>query len=79
MSPPVSCSLRRGDTLVFATHNPDKVREIDELVAPFGLTVASGAALGSARAGRDRHDVRGERHPEGGRRGERVRSPGAGG
>ena len=37
--------LRRGDTLVFATHNPAKIREIDELVAPFGLTVASAPAL----------------------------------
>jgi XTP/dITP diphosphohydrolase len=39
-------TLRRGDTLVFATHNPGKLREIDELMAPFGLTVASAGALG---------------------------------
>lgn len=39
-------SLRRGDKLVFATHNKGKLREIDDLVAPFGLTVASAAALG---------------------------------
>ena len=39
-------SLRRGDTLVFATHNAGKIREVDELIAPFGLTVASAAALG---------------------------------
>lgn len=38
--------LRRGDKLVFATHNADKIREIDEMVAPFGLTVASASALG---------------------------------
>jgi XTP/dITP diphosphohydrolase len=39
-------SLKRGDTLVFATHNPAKIREIGEMVAPFGLTIASAAALG---------------------------------
>ena len=39
-------TLRRGDTLVFATHNAGKLREIDELMAPFGLTVASAGALG---------------------------------
>ena len=38
--------LRRGDTLVFATRNPAKIHEIGELVAPFGLTVASAGALG---------------------------------
>ena len=42
----VDRSLRRGDKLVFATHNQGKLREIDELIAPFGLTVASAAALG---------------------------------
>jgi XTP/dITP diphosphohydrolase len=38
--------LKRGDTLIFATHNPSKVREVDELIAPFGVTVASASALG---------------------------------
>jgi XTP/dITP diphosphohydrolase len=38
--------LKRGDTLVFATHNAAKIREIGEMVAPFGLTVASAGALG---------------------------------
>ena len=38
--------LRRGDTLVFATHNKAKLRELDEMLAPFGLTVASASALG---------------------------------
>ena len=42
----LSGTLRRGDTLVFATHNAGKLREIDELMAPFGLTVASAGALG---------------------------------
>jgi XTP/dITP diphosphohydrolase len=38
--------LKRGDTLVFATHNPAKIRELGEMVAPFGLTVVSAGALG---------------------------------
>ncbi|HAD88049.1 MAG TPA: non-canonical purine NTP pyrophosphatase, RdgB/HAM1 family [Rhodospirillaceae bacterium] len=35
-----------GDKLVIATHNPGKLREIGELVAPFGVAVASAADLG---------------------------------
>ena len=38
--------LKRGDTLVFATHNPDKVREVSELAAPLGVTVVSASDLG---------------------------------
>lgn len=38
--------LARGDTLVLASHNPGKVREIDELLAPFGIVVKSAAVLG---------------------------------
>jgi XTP/dITP diphosphohydrolase len=41
-------TLKAGDTLVFATHNAGKLREIDALVAPFHLKVASAAALGLA-------------------------------
>jgi XTP/dITP diphosphohydrolase len=32
--------------LVLASHNPGKVREIEALLAPFGVAVASAAALG---------------------------------
>ena len=35
-----------GTTLVLATHNPGKVREIQELLAPFALTVTSVGDLG---------------------------------
>jgi XTP/dITP diphosphohydrolase len=35
-----------GETLVIATHNPGKLREIEDLVAPFGVEIASAAALG---------------------------------
>jgi XTP/dITP diphosphohydrolase len=38
--------LKRGDTLVLASHNPGKVREIEELLAPFGVMVKGAAALG---------------------------------
>jgi XTP/dITP diphosphohydrolase len=38
--------LARGSELVLATHNPGKVREIAELLAPFGIRVLSAGALG---------------------------------
>jgi XTP/dITP diphosphohydrolase len=38
--------LTRGDTLVFATHNPSKVREVSELAAPLGVRVISAGDLG---------------------------------
>ena len=38
--------LAAGDRLVVASHNPGKVREIMELIAPFGI-----AALGAAELG----------------------------
>ncbi|MEO1067347.1 MAG: RdgB/HAM1 family non-canonical purine NTP pyrophosphatase [Pseudomonadota bacterium] len=34
-----------GDTLVVASHNEGKVREINELIAPFGLTAKSASEL----------------------------------
>jgi XTP/dITP diphosphohydrolase len=40
--------LERGMRLVVASHNPGKVREIRELVAPHGLSVVSAAELGLA-------------------------------
>jgi XTP/dITP diphosphohydrolase len=42
----IGAVLRRGDTLVVATHNPGKLREIGELLAPFGLELRSAADLG---------------------------------
>ena len=38
--------LRRGDRLVLATHNAGKVRELGELLEPFGLEIVSAASLG---------------------------------
>ncbi|HEY1931837.1 MAG TPA: non-canonical purine NTP pyrophosphatase [Acetobacteraceae bacterium] len=38
--------LARGARLVLASHNPGKLREIDDLVRPFGIDVVSAGALG---------------------------------
>ena len=38
--------LRPGDKLVVASHNEGKVREIAELLSPFGLETVSAASLG---------------------------------
>ena len=38
--------LARGEMLVVASHNPGKLREIAELLAPFNLTIKSAAELG---------------------------------
>ncbi|KJV08851.1 hypothetical protein VZ95_15140, partial [Elstera litoralis] len=35
-----------GDTLVLATHNPGKVREIEDLLRPFAVPVVAAGALG---------------------------------
>ncbi len=42
----MTATLRKGDTLVVATHNKGKLREIEDLVRPFGLKVTSAGALG---------------------------------
>jgi XTP/dITP diphosphohydrolase len=36
----------QGDRLVIASHNPGKIAEIDELLAPFGIAAVAAAALG---------------------------------
>jgi XTP/dITP diphosphohydrolase len=38
--------LRRGDTVVIATHNEGKAREFGELFAPIGIDTVSAGALG---------------------------------
>jgi XTP/dITP diphosphohydrolase len=40
--------LRAGDRLVIASHNPGKVKEIHELVAPLGIVTLGAAELGLA-------------------------------
>ncbi len=39
-------NLKRGQRLVIATHNSGKLREIADLLAPFGLSLVSAAELG---------------------------------
>ena len=41
----MTARLRRGTRLVVASHNPGKVREIRDLVEPYGLTVIPAADL----------------------------------
>jgi XTP/dITP diphosphohydrolase len=38
--------LQRPQTLVIASHNPGKVREIDDLLRPFGIETVGAAAVG---------------------------------
>jgi XTP/dITP diphosphohydrolase len=38
--------LKRGDKLVVASHNPGKVWEINQLLAPYGLEAVSAGAFG---------------------------------
>ena len=38
--------MQRPKTLVIASHNPGKVREIDDLLRPFGIETVGAAALG---------------------------------
>jgi len=38
--------LQRGDSLVVASHNPGKIREIDDLLRPYGISPVSAGALG---------------------------------
>jgi len=38
--------LKKGDRLVVATHNPGKVREIGDLLAPYGMQAVSAGELG---------------------------------
>ena len=38
--------LEPGETLVMATHNAGKLREIEMLVAPYGMSVVSAGTLG---------------------------------
>ncbi|MGI9384849.1 MAG: RdgB/HAM1 family non-canonical purine NTP pyrophosphatase [Methyloligellaceae bacterium] len=37
--------LARGDRLIVASHNPGKVREIEELLAPYGVAAVSAGSL----------------------------------
>ncbi len=38
--------LQRGDTIVIASHNPGKIREIDDLLRPYGVAPVSAGDLG---------------------------------
>lgn len=38
--------LEKGSRLVVASHNPGKIREIDDLIRPFGVAAVSAGSLG---------------------------------
>jgi XTP/dITP diphosphohydrolase len=44
----MALKLKRGDRIVIASHNEGKVRELAELLAPFGIDCVSAASLGLA-------------------------------
>ena len=66
-----------GKKIVVASHNDGKLREFADLMAPFGFEAKSASGIRPAGAGRDRHDLRGERLHQGARRGEGHRPAGA--
>lgn len=51
--------LARGERLVLASHNPGKLREIEALLAPFGVEVVSAGALGLPEPEEDAPDFAG--------------------
>jgi XTP/dITP diphosphohydrolase len=44
----LAAGLKRGDRLVVATHNPGKVWEINQLLAPYGLEAVAASEFGLA-------------------------------
>jgi XTP/dITP diphosphohydrolase len=42
----MALGLKRGDRIVIASHNEGKVRELGELLAPFGIACVSAGSLG---------------------------------
>jgi non-canonical purine NTP pyrophosphatase (RdgB/HAM1 family) len=51
--------LARGETLVLASHNPGKLKEIEALLQPHGIVVQSAAALGLPEPEEDAPDFAG--------------------
>ncbi len=46
MGPDLMRKLERGTRLVVASHNPGKIREINDLIQPFGMSAVSAGELG---------------------------------
>ena len=51
--------LHRGARLVLASHNPGKLREIEDLLRPFGIEMVSAGALGLPEPVEDAPDFAG--------------------
>ena len=60
-------TLRRGTRLVIASHNEGKVREIADLLAPYGIDAVSAGKLGLPEPEETGDYVRRECRAEGGR------------
>ncbi len=71
--------LERGSRLVLASHNPGKLREIEDLVRPFGLEVVSAASLGLPEPAEDAPDFAGNARIKALAAATRQRDAGAGG
>ena len=66
--------LKRGDALVVASHNKGKVREIEDLLAPFGFDCERCGRTRFAGTGRNRTHLRRKCGAESARRGECQRA-----
>ncbi|MDP9097005.1 MAG: non-canonical purine NTP pyrophosphatase, partial [Pseudomonadota bacterium] len=51
--------LQPSDRLIIATHNPGKLREMAELLAPFAIEAVSAGALGLPEPEEDAPDFAG--------------------
>ena len=70
-------ALRRGTRLVIASHNEGKVREIADLLAPFGVEAVSAGKLGLAEPEETGDSFAENARAEGGGRGASLRAAGA--
>ena len=62
--------------LLIATHNPGKLKEMRELLAPFKIDAISAGDMGLQRTRGNRHDISRQRAHQGGRRGKGIRPAG---
>ena len=76
MSSKAAAHRRLAGRLVIATHNPGKLKEMRELLMPYGIDAALGRRARLARARGERHDLQGERAHQGARGGNGVRFAG---
>ena len=71
----MGATLRRGTRLVVASHNDGKVREIGDLVAPFGVEAVSAGELGLPEPEETGYTFEDNAETQGGGRGASLRLP----